>query len=599
MVNTRANSQLDGATASDTPANRNGAGNAANQRPPRRPYPGEVPTRSEIERVNPVIEQIPTQAEMYEELRAIRAKLIRTEEELVRVRAEREVDPHREEHTDGNYSNRSNRAEPSIVRSQVAPMNDVVGVQNEGVVNRVVVAPRATNFKYESFQKCSAKDFDGTQDVVGAMEWLDDIEVVFVSCYCPEDMKVLCASCMLKKNARNWWRSTTVSLTPEVLAAMPWGTFRDKFLEEYVGTRELRLIEKEFRALTAKFVGHMVRREIDQVEATVMVFLLAIMAYVGNILLCQLLSKNPRDLMMISKLRRLLRRSLTGNLGSREGMMIVWGLQRSGRIRRSRAKHHGNYSTATQKCLRCGEIGHASADCKNEVKCFNCNKKGHISTSCPDRAAEPKKNDKKTNSRAFQMTAEDARGNDDVVNDTFLVNSIPASVLFDSGANRTFVSTSFGSKLGIPISRLGSIIEVEIPDGKLITIREIYRNCSIDIEGNSFPVHLLPTTRAGFDVVLGMDWLGKFNAEILCKRKIVHLVAPNGDVVRVYGEKQKGELGIVSMMKALKYIRQTKEHFLAYVIDSREKMSSVSDIDVESDFPEVFSRGSSRYFTRP
>ena len=60
MVNTRATSQRDGATASNAPINRNGAGNLGNQPPIRRPIPGEQPTRSEIDRANPVIEQIPT-----------------------------------------------------------------------------------------------------------------------------------------------------------------------------------------------------------------------------------------------------------------------------------------------------------------------------------------------------------------------------------------------------------------------------------------------------------------------------------------------------------------------------------------------------------
>ena len=223
MVNTRNSNRLERAAPSNGQSNQNRAANDANQRPPRRPLPGAQPTMSEIERANPVIEQIPTRAEMHEELRAIRALLRRNEEELNELRAEREASLRRNEHTDGNYSNRSNRVEVSAGRSLVAPSNEHVegdGVGN-GVEPRVRAAPRVHNFKFESFKRCGAKEFDGTHDAVGAMEWLADVEVVFASCYCPDDMKVLCATRMLIRNARNWWRSATVSLTPEVLAAMP------------------------------------------------------------------------------------------------------------------------------------------------------------------------------------------------------------------------------------------------------------------------------------------------------------------------------------------------------------------------------------------
>jgi hypothetical protein len=94
MVNTRATNQRDGAIASNAPVNQDRAGNPGNLPPIRRPIPGEPPTRSEIDRANPVIEQIPTQAQMFEEIRAMRAQLLRAEQELAQVRAEREANLH-------------------------------------------------------------------------------------------------------------------------------------------------------------------------------------------------------------------------------------------------------------------------------------------------------------------------------------------------------------------------------------------------------------------------------------------------------------------------------------------------------------------------
>lgn len=196
------------------------------------------------------------------------------------------MNSHRIEHSGKNYSGRSGRAESSIATSQAAPVinNANVDVRPEVAVDRGQ-APRVREFKYESFTKFGAKEFDGTPDVVGCMEWIDDIETVFAICDCPEDKKVLCASRMLKKGARDWWKGTTVSLTPVVPDSMTWDTFREKFLYEYCGTREKRLLEKEFLTLKIsdkgvseydrsfmeklKFVGHLVPTEEAKVAAYV------------------------------------------------------------------------------------------------------------------------------------------------------------------------------------------------------------------------------------------------------------------------------------------------------------------------------------------
>nr|XP_043616000.1 uncharacterized protein LOC122587913 [Erigeron canadensis] len=177
-----------------------------------------------------------------------------------------------------------------MIRSQDAPVNDRVVVHAENVnaggnVIPVGYVPRPKEFKFESFKRCGAKDFYGNLDAVGCMEWLEDIEVVFASCNCPEDKKVLSASRMLKEGTRDWWRGTTVSMTPAVRSALTWDHFKEKFMEEYIGTREKRLLEKEFRALKAdvggmaeyarsfmskiKFVEHLVPNEEDKVAAYV------------------------------------------------------------------------------------------------------------------------------------------------------------------------------------------------------------------------------------------------------------------------------------------------------------------------------------------
>ena len=53
---------------------------------------------------------------------------------------------------------------------------------------------------------------------------------------------------------------------------------------------------------------------------------------------------------------------------------------------------------------------------------------------------------------------------------------------------------------------------------------------------HSFTIDLLPFELGSFDVVVGMDWLSKFRAEIICHDKIVRIPLPSGYVLEVHGE---------------------------------------------------------------
>lgn len=59
-------------------------------------------------------------------------------------------------------------------------------------------------------------------------------------------------------------------------------------------------------------------------------------------------------------------------------------------------------------------------------------------------------------------------------------------------------------------------------------------------------------------------------------------------MIVVHGERRKGDLGIISVMKAHKYIRQGGEHYLAYVISSKSEKMVFGDVDVVGEYHDVF-----------
>jgi len=143
-----------------------------------------------------------------------------------------------------------------------------------------------------------------------------------------------------------------------------------------------------------------------------------------------------------------------------------------------KAPHNGACSEKTKRCDKCGKTGHATENCKDKRRCYRCGSDDHKIADCPRKKNEEKKDDNppKAKARAFQMTVEEARRNDEVVSGTFLVNSKLATVLFDSGANKSFVSTLFAPKLGMTTSHLNLLLMSKLLMVKLLGLVRVIPN---------------------------------------------------------------------------------------------------------------------------
>ncbi|GKC27660.1 putative reverse transcriptase domain-containing protein [Tanacetum coccineum] len=170
--------------------------------------------------------------------------------------------------------------------------------------------------------------------------------------------------------------------------------------------------------------------------------------------------------------------------------------------------------------------------------------------------------------RAFMLGAEEARRNPNIMTGTFTLNDHYATTLFDSGADYSFVSTTFLPLLGIEPSDLGFSYEIEIASGQLVEIDKVIKGCKLEIDGHVFDINLIPFGSGSVDVIIGRDWVFDHKAEIICHEKVVRIPLSGGKVLRVIGERPKEK------MKHLRSAR-TKEH-------------KQEEITVVKDFPEVF-----------
>ncbi|GJQ94020.1 putative reverse transcriptase domain-containing protein [Tanacetum coccineum] len=99
---------------------------------------------------------------------------------------------------------------------------------------------------------------------------------------------------------------------------------------------------------------------------------------------------------------------------------------------------------------------------------------------------------------------------DNVIAGTFLLNNRYAYILFDTGANQSFVSTAFSSQIDITPSTLDHYYDVELADGRIIGLNTILRGCTLNFLNHPFNINLMPVELGSFDAIIGMDWLAKY-----------------------------------------------------------------------------------------
>ncbi|GKE92664.1 putative reverse transcriptase domain-containing protein, partial [Tanacetum coccineum] len=103
---------------------------------------------------------------------------------------------------------------------------------------------------------------------------------------------------------------------------------------------------------------------------------------------------------------------------------------------------------------------------------------------------------------------------------------------------------------GLDPSDLGFKYEIEIASGQLVEIDKVIKGCKLEIEGYIFDIDLIPFGHRSFDVIIGMDWLSNFKAEIIFHKKVVRIPLPDGKVLRVVGERPDEKARLLMISKA-------------------------------------------------
>ncbi|GJW18567.1 putative reverse transcriptase domain-containing protein, partial [Tanacetum coccineum] len=353
---------------------------------------------------------------------------------------------------------------------------------------------------YKDFLNCKPLTFKGTEGVVVLSQWFEKMESVFHINNCVVENQVKFATCIFLGNALTWWNSHMKTVTQDVAYAMDW------------------------KALNKMMTGNVMSYQPTTMEKAI--------EFAND----QMDQKVPT----ITKRQAEQKRKLEFNVGNNQGHQQQNKRQNTGRAYTAGLGEKREYTGSlplsfgpNENNNNCGNFGTT----QNAITCYECGVQGFRMTTRRLKKGNRGNQRGNGNAPAKVYVVGNAGTNPDsnVVTGTFLLNDRYASILFDTGADRSFISTTFSSLIDITPTTLDHYYDVELADGKIIGINTIIRGCTLNFLDHPFNINLMPVELGSFDVIIGMDWLSKYHAVIDCAEKIVRIPWGNETLI-VHGD---------------------------------------------------------------
>ncbi|GKC79323.1 putative reverse transcriptase domain-containing protein [Tanacetum coccineum] len=266
---------------------------------------------------------------------------------------------------------------------------------------------------------------------------------------CAITSQVKYASCTLQGSALTWWNSHVRAVGQDVAYAMPWTALKRMIIDKYYPRGEIKNLESEYwmfpeeSAKVERYVGGLP----DMIHAE---------RQAENKRKCKDTSRKNQNQQQLFKRNNVARDYIAGP-GDKKP-----------------------YGGTKPLC-------HFRSDCP---KLKNGNQTGNGNAVA----------------RAYVVGSAGTNPNFNVVTGTFLLNNRYASILFDTGADRSFISTAFSSLMDIIPTTLDHGYDVELADGRIIWVNTLIRGCTLNFLNHPFNIDLMPVEMGSFDVIIGMDW---------------------------------------------------------------------------------------------
>ncbi|GJR90048.1 reverse transcriptase domain-containing protein [Tanacetum coccineum] len=362
---------------------------------------------------------------------------------------------------------------------------------------------------------------------VGLIHWFERTKSVFSRSRCAEENKVTFATGTLTDDALSWWNAYAQPIGIEQANRTTWTELKRLLTNKYCPRTEIRKMEEElynlivngndlkpyvrrFQELTVlcpnmvpnndklleAFIGGLPR----SIEGNVTASKPQTLEEAINIaqrLMDQVTKHAPMQVSSDNKRKFDDRRTFNNSSRSNNNYRNTNNRynnrqqqnrrQEAGRAYAVTSSENGRYAgdlplckrcnyhhtgPCTGRCNNCNRMGHLSKNCRSKkpatgsnqlpvtVVCHACGEKGHYTNQC-------QKTNINAQGRAYMLRDKNAQQDPNVVTGMFLLNQHLVRVLFDSGADRSFISLSLASMLNIPSITIDTFYNIEMADGNL------------------------------------------------------------------------------------------------------------------------------------
>ncbi|XP_071695141.1 uncharacterized protein [Rutidosis leptorrhynchoides] len=274
---------------------------------------------------------------------------------------------------------------------------------------------------YKTFLSCEPYSFNGNEGPVGLTRWFEKLESVFRISGCRDADRTKFSSCMDQAFETSWEdlkrRMIEVYCPYDETVKIEWELQNLKLVGTNLASYNKRIFELAFMC------PHMVTPEHRKITL-----------YVKG------LTENIQSGVTTSNLRT-----------------IQEAVEMAGELMDQVEQHHSG--ECLKKCDKCKRSGHVAAECKaGSNMCYGCGKEGHFRKDCPTAS----KNTEPARGRAFNINSNEARDDPKLVTGTFLLDNQHIYVLFDYGADKSFVSRDFCHRLKNHVSLLENLYSIEL-----------------------------------------------------------------------------------------------------------------------------------------
>nr|GEV51995.1 putative reverse transcriptase domain-containing protein [Tanacetum cinerariifolium] len=440
---------------------------------------------------------------------------------------------------------------------------------------------------YTEFLKCQPLPFKGTEGVASLSQWCERMESVFHISNCAAENQVKFATCTLHSVALTWMFFDESDNIEKYIGGLP-----DMIHGSVVASKPKTI--QEAIEIATELMDKKIRTFAKRKTASKRKF--------------KNTSRNTQNQQHYSNKRQNTGRVYTAASGEKkqyEGSKPLC----------TKCNYHHDGPCAP-KCHNCNKIGHFARDCKSAANtnnannqrgtglgqrpaCYECGVQGHFKRECPklknknNHGNQGRRNN--ALARVYTVGRAGTDPNANVMMGTFLLNNRYASVLFDTGADRSFVSTTFSTQINVTPSTLDHCYDVKLADGRIIGLNTILRGCTLNILNHPFNIDLMPVELGSFDAIIGMDWLAKYQAVIVCAEKIVRIPWGNETLI-IHGDgSNQGNAtrwSVISCTKTEKYVKKGFPIFLAHIttkeVEDKSEKKRLEDVPIVRNFPVVF-----------